>query len=299
MHNVCRFLTVAALFQLGCASFGASLGGAPAIIDDAVARDAESLGDTELLSDVKTLHNKRLRGAEVYAGLCLQQYVKGRAAEAELAVATDDNARRMAQTNMVGGYITCAAQCDLAATDMLSAYTPIAEKYRAPCAEGSAASQESAGTDRLAELVEIYREADQPLGLFFADRDATGAVEYLRSENMDNETVSELAAEIEALRAANADAIDQGRQFFEGAAAQANFHQRAANEAEQGSIEAKINRLGAELIEADQAGLSERAKNIEIEIGAELLRLAATIATHGQLKKQYEAMAAEAGVYGP
>ncbi len=290
-------LFVSLLPQLGCASAGANLGGAPRIIDDAVAADASAIGDAELAADVDALHNKNLKGAEVYAGLCLQQYVRGRAAQVALEGASDENARRTAKSEMLQGYMTCAAQCKLASTDMPSGYTPIAERYQARCEAGSADSQESAGTDHLARLVETYREASQPLGLFFADRDASAAVEYLQAENMDNETVTKLAAEVEELRAANTAAIEQGRQFFEGPDAQANFKQREANEAQQESIQARINRLGAERQEADQAGLTERARNLEIEIRAEQKQLAATVAAHAELKKQYEAMAEAAGVY--
>ena len=285
-----------ALFQLGCATFLTKVGGAPAIIDDEVARGAESLGDTELLSDVKALHNKQLKGAEVSAGLCLQQYVRGRAAEAELASATDDNARRMVESEVLGGYMSCAAQCEVAA-GLQSDYSAMAQKYRAPCEAGSSASVETVQTDHLEQLVEIHRKASYPLELFFADRDAAGALQYLQDENMMNETSAELATEIEGLRATHSEAIEQGRAFFEGPDAQANFQKRAANEAEQASIESKIQRLTNERDEAERVGLTERARNLEVEIRAEQEHLAATIVGHAELKKQYETMAADAGVY--
>ena len=193
--------------------------------------------------------------------------------------------------------MTCAAQCELAAARTASPYAAIAAKYQPRCAAGSSASEESVGTEHLERLVAAYRDATQPLGLYFADKDATSALDYLREQGMNNADVERLAEEIETLRATNADAIEQGRAFFESPEAQANFQQRSANESEQESIRAAIARLEAEVEEAKEAGLSQRAANLEIEIAAKRQSLSAKQAEHAELKSQYEAMAEQAGVF--
>ena len=294
-HSIPRFAVLALLLPGACLSRGL----APSLIGDDVARDANAVGDAELIADVEALHNKRYRAGtgEFQAQLCVQQYVRARSGEAALAQSEDDQTQREARSEMLFGYGSCRETCRLAAEQMPSQYSSMAAKYQPLCAEGAAGSEKAINTDNLRRQVATLRDATQPLELFFADRDATELIEHLRQEQLATEEVEALATEVASLRTRNAAAIEQGRAFFEGPAAQANFQQRERNESRQASLEAEIERLQAEREEAKDAGLAQRANSLDIELTALRQQLAETLAEHLVLEAEYERMAEEAGVY--
>lgn len=292
MHRYPLLLVL--VFPAACA-----LMGGPSLIDDAVVQSAAPLGDADLMADVEALHGVRFApgSGEQFAALCLQQYVRGRKAEAELSRISDDYGRRVAQSEMMQGYGTCAAQCKIATEQAPSKYSPIAAKYTARCEAGASSSEASLSTDALERLAASYRSGTQPLELYFADRDATASIEYLRKEGLANEKVEALAKEVQALGEQHADAIAKGRSFFESGPAQENFRLRSANEAQQRAIEGSMKRLEAEHDEAVAAGLAARATNLQLEHAAQRDSLAQTVAEHAALKAQYETMAEDAGVF--
>jgi hypothetical protein len=271
----------------------------PAIIDDSTAHDATIVGDAGMSADVEALKNKPIAPGtgEFQSAMCLQQYVRARAAAVALANAKDDYGQRLARSEMMGGFATCAQTCKLAAEQMPSAFSPMAAKYQPRCVSGASGTEEEIETAHLERLVANYRDATQPLGLFFADQDAAALLDHLQKRNMSNPTIESLESEVKSMRAANTPAIAKGRAFFESPAASENFLQRSSNENEQQSIKKKINRLGDEREEAKRSGLPRRVESLDAEIADLQVILKTKIVEHERLKEKYEAMAEQAGVY--
>ncbi len=290
---VVGFLLVACGATLGCSMLATG----PRMVDDAVVDRASALGDADLMADVKSLHNNRLRGqGNLQAGMCLQQYVRGRAAQAELATTQDDYGRRVARTEMLSGFGTCAVQCKLA-TDLGSKYTSTAAKYIEPCEAGASASEQAMGIDYLERLVAVFRDATQPLGLFLAHKDATEAIDALRKQNVVDETFEQLAVEVKSLHDKSSEAIARGSKFFYSAPAQENFQVRAQLESEIEVVTATMEQLQPELREARDTGRSADAQTLQLALAAHQLRLEELVQRNARLQSQYEKMAAEVGVY--
>lgn len=281
---------LAGLGLLGCAI-------GPRVVDDDVVARASVLGDADLIEDVKVLHRDGLRDkGELQAGLCVQQYVRARSAEAKLAQTQDEQGRRVAQYEMLSGFSACEVQCELA-VELKSKYAPIAAKYVEPCGAGSNASEQELSVEHLERLVAQLRKAVQPLGLFLAHKDAVEAIEYLRKENMADERVERLAKDVEALHDQSAEAIERGSKFFYSAPAQENFQLRAGVEAEIERVTATMNRIEAEYREASDTGRMADAQTLQLAFAAHQLQLGELNERLAQLKAQYERMAADAGVY--
>lgn len=267
------------------------------MVDDTVVGRASTLGDADLMADVKSLHNDRLRGkGELQAGMCLQQYVRGRAAQAELATTQDDYGRRVARIEMLSGFGTCAAQCKLA-TDLKSKYTPIVAKYIERCEAGASASEQEIGIEYLKRLVAVLRDAAQPLGLFLAHKDATEAVETLRKQNVEDETFEQLAQEVKSLHDKSSEAIARGSKFYYSAAAQENFQARAQLESEIEVVTGNLATGQYELEEARDEGRSADVQILQLAQVANQLRLEELVRENARLQALYEKMAAEVGVY--
>lgn len=261
----------------------------------------KTVNSPELKADATRLAGKSFRAGtpEYYASLCMRGYINGRHAELSLDKASDAYQKSALQSQMVGGYGTCAHQCQVAATQLRSAFSDLAAKYQDRCARGASNVHSRLTFDALAKRVDQFKAERQPLGLFFADKDCKNMLAQAKEKHPRAPRLPEFSAEIEDLSRRHARAIAKGRAFYEGPRARENFAQREAINAERQVLVSEIKEIQERRAELRRLGSLKahmKARRLDDQERAKRRLLALKDAKLMRLKSAYRKMALDAGV---